>query len=237
MRADLLSLSHSFLNWHIFPSPLVQKRNNYFDLTIQSLSLVLGTSSSSSKMPSIMEDPDRMKLVIVGDGAVGKTCIIMAYAENSFPEGYVPTVFDAYSMSIDLQPGGKKIVEIFDTAGQEEYDRLRPLAYPGTSMFMVCFSVERESSFDNVRQKWVPEVRHHVPRAKIVLVGTKIDLREPNSISKRKGEKLSEEIKAECYMECSAITREGLNDVFTQCFHRHFNPEPIVRGGRSCIFL
>merc|ERR550534_79480 len=191
-------------------------------------------------MPSIViyllqEDPDRMKLVIVGDGAVGKTCLIMAYAENSFPEGYVPTVFDTYSMSIDLQPGMKKIIEIFDTAGQEEYDRLRPLAYPGTSLFMVCFAVDRESSFDNIKQKWVPEVRHHVPRAKIVLVGTKTDLRgESNSISKKKGDRLSDEIKAECYMECSAKTREGLNEVFAECFHRHFDPEPEPRPTRRC---
>jgi len=181
-----------------------------------------------------------MKLVIVGDGAVGKTCLIMAYAENSFPEGYVPTVFDTYSMTIDLQPGVKKIIEIFDTAGQEEYDRLRPLAYPGTNLFMVCFSVERESSFENVKQKWIPEVRHHVPGAKILLVGTKTDLRETeaNTIGKKRGARLSEEIGAECYMECSARTRDGLNDVFVECFHRHFNPESAAKPRqRKCIFL
>lgn len=187
-----------------------------------------------------MESPDRMKLVIVGDGAVGKTCLIMAYAENSFPEGYVPTVFDTYSMSIDLKPDDKKIIEIFDTAGQEEYDRLRPLAYPGTNLFMVCFSVERESSFENIKQKWVPEVRNHVPRARIMLVGTKMDLREQSgskAVSTRRGVKLSDEIGAECYMECSAKTREGLNEVFAESFHRHFNTEPVKPRKRSCIFL
>jgi len=187
-----------------------------------------------------MGEPERMKLVIVGDGAVGKTCLIMSYAENSFPEGYIPTVFDTYSMSVDLRPSVQKSIEIFDTAGQEEYDRLRPLAYPGTSMFMVCFSVTQETSFENVRQRWVPEVRHHVDGAKFMIVGTKIDLRESDdkAISRRRGVQLNKDVGGEIYMECSAKTREGLNDVFAECFTRFFYPEaaPNPRQ-RKCIFL
>lgn len=187
-----------------------------------------------------MGEPERLKLVIVGDGAVGKTCLIMAYAENSFPEGYIPTVFDTYSMSVDLKPTVKKIIEIFDTAGQEEYDRLRPLAYPGAGMFLVVFSVTQETSFENVRQKWVPEVRHHINGARLILVGTKVDLRDSdeNAITRRRGERLNEEVGGEIYMECSAKTREGLNNVFAECFHRYFYPDSLPKiKKRTCIFL
>ena len=64
------------------------------------------------------------------------------------------------------------------TAGQEDYDRLRPLSYPQTDVFLVCFSVSSTTSFENVQHKWVPELRHYCPDTPFVLVGMKGDLRE-----------------------------------------------------------
>ena len=68
-------------------------------------------------------------------------------------------------------------VALWDTAGQEEYSRLRALSYPGTDVFLICFSVVSEASYDNVRSRWYPEVMHHWPEAKKLLVGLKTDLR------------------------------------------------------------
>ena len=62
-------------------------------------------------------------------------------------------------------------------AGQEDYDRLRPLSYPQTDIFLVCYSTDSRTSFENIRQKWIPEVRHHCPDTPIVLLGLKNDLR------------------------------------------------------------
>ena len=67
---------------------------------------------------------------------------------------------------------------LFDTAGQEDYDRLRPLSYPQTDVFLVCFSVVSPSSFENVKEKWVPEITHHCQKTPFLLVGTQIDLRD-----------------------------------------------------------
>ncbi|XP_050002147.1 rho-related GTP-binding protein RhoQ isoform X4 [Alexandromys fortis] len=81
-----------------------------------------------------------LKCVVVGDGAVGKTCLLMSYANDAFPEEYVPTVFDHYAVSVTV--GGKQyLLGLYDTAGQEDYDRLRPLSYPMTDVFLICFSV------------------------------------------------------------------------------------------------
>src|SRR5207244_12671577 len=66
---------------------------------------------------------------------------------------------------------------LFDTAGQEDYDRLRPLSYPQTDVFLVCFSVTSPASFENVREKWFPEVHHHCPGVPCLIVGTQTDLR------------------------------------------------------------
>ena len=120
-----------------------------------------------------------IKLVVVGDGAVGKTCMLYSYSKDEFPTDYIPTVFDTYS--VDLVVDMKSVrLNLWDTAGQEDYERLRPLSYPGTDVFLVCFSLVNKTSLHNVESQWVPELRGNDKwkRAPIILVGTKKDLRD-----------------------------------------------------------
>jgi len=161
-----------------------------------------------------------IKCVVVGDGAVGKTCLLISYPSNDFPKDYVPTVFDNYSATV-MVDGMQINLGLWDTAGQEDYDRLRPLSYPQTNVFLICFSLISRDSLSNVTEKWVPEVSHHAPNVPILLIGTKCDLRNDNSqaanlIAKEEGEKLAKEISAVCYMECSALTQENLKNVFDE---------------------
>lgn len=118
----------------------------------------------------------RKKLVIVGDGACGKTCLLIVFSKDEFPEVYVPTVFENYVADIKIED---KTVELalWDTAGQEDYDRLRPLSYPDTDVILMCFSIDSPDSLENIPEKWVPEVKHFCPNVPIVLVGNKKDLR------------------------------------------------------------
>uniref|UniRef100_A0A5F4VVQ0 Cell division control protein 42 homolog n=1 Tax=Callithrix jacchus TaxID=9483 RepID=A0A5F4VVQ0_CALJA len=148
-----------------------------------------------------------IKCVVVGDGAVGKTCLLISYTTNKFPSEYVPTVVDNYAVTVMI--GGEPYtLGLFDTAGQEDYDRLRPL--------MVS-----PSSFENVKEEWVPEITHHCPKTPFLLVGTQIDLRDDPStieklaknkqkpISPETAEKLARDLKAVKYVECSALTQKG----------------------------
>jgi Ras family protein A len=114
----------------------------------------------------------------------------------------------------------------FYIAGQEDYDRLRPLSYPDTDVILMCFSIDSPDSLENIPEKWNPEVRHFCPNVPVVLVGNKKDLRNDESTKKElmkmrqepvrpeQGRGMADKIGAYAYLECSAKTKEGVREVF-----------------------
>jgi small GTP-binding protein len=182
-----------------------------------------------------------IKCVVVGDGAVGKTCLLISYTTNDFPKDYVPTVFDNYNATVMVD--GKQInLGLWDTAGQEDYDRLRPLSYPQTNVFLICFSVISRDSLSNVKEKWVPEVSHHSPNTPMILVGTKSDLRQDsqfagNLVSSDEATNVGKEIGAVKYMECSALTQDGLKPVFDEAIRAALHHMSRKKGGGKCTLL
>jgi len=182
-----------------------------------------------------------IKLVVIGDGAVGKTCLLISYAKKEFPKDYIPTVFDNYV--VNLTAGEQNIeLGLWDTAGQEEYDRLRPLSYANANVFLLCFSVISPVSFENVTAKWYPELMHFCPDVPFILVGTKLDMRNEraeveklrsqgqNPISTEQGNELAKKLKAIKYMECSAKTQENLKDVFDEAVRAVLRPAKKKKG-------
>lgn len=135
--------------------------------------------------------------------------------------------FDNYSASV-MVDGRPISLGLWDTAGQEDYDRLRPLSYPQTDVFLICFSIVSPPSFDNVKAKWYPEIEHHAPGVPIILVGTKLDLREDRAtaealrakkmepVSYEQALAVAKEIRAHKYLECSALTQRNLKSVFDE---------------------
>ncbi|XP_072568423.1 ras-related C3 botulinum toxin substrate 1-like isoform X2 [Paramormyrops kingsleyae] len=179
---------------------------------------------------------------------VGKTCLMMSYAYNAFPGEYIPTVFDNYCANVMVD--GKPVnLGLWDTAGQEDYDRLRPLAYPQTDVFLVCFSLVSPDTFENVRAKWYPEVRNHFPNAPIILVGTKLDLQDDKAttaelkkegltpITSSQGLAMTKAIGAVKYLECSARTQCGLKTVFDEVVRATRHPQPAKKKNRNCLLL
>ncbi|XP_072547683.1 ras homolog family member Ga [Salminus brasiliensis] len=188
-----------------------------------------------------------VKCVVVGDGAVGKTCLLISFTTNAFPKEYIPTVFDNYSsqITVDSRPIS---LNLWDTAGQEAYDRLRTISYPQTNVFIICFSVSNPTSYENIRLKWYPEVSQHCPNVPFLLVGTKMDQREDQEILKKlkeqnltpvtkpQGEALAREIRAIKYLECSALKQVGVREVFMEAVRAFLNPKP-VPPKRFCMLL
>ena len=188
-----------------------------------------------------------IKCVVVGDGAVGKTCLLISYTTNAFPGEYIPTVFDNYSANVMVD--GKPVnLGLWDTAGQEDYDRLRPLSYPQTDVFLIAFSIISPHSFDNVKSKWWPEIQHHAPGVPLLLVGTKSDLRNDQSmisqlqakglhvITEQEAVSRQREIGAVKYLECSALTQDGLKNVFDEAIRASLS-KPKKAAKKGCIVL
>ncbi|KDQ11240.1 hypothetical protein BOTBODRAFT_35540 [Botryobasidium botryosum FD-172 SS1] len=169
-------------------------------------------------------NPIRRKLVIVGDGACGKTSLLCSFATGEFPKEYEPTIFENYVAEIRLD--GKAVqLALWDTAGQEEYERLRPLSYSKANVILIAFSIDTPDSLDNVTVKWIEEVRSICgPQIPVLLVGCKADLRPPNAstandpelpyVTRARAEAVASEIGARVYKECSALKNMGVDDVF-----------------------
>ena len=178
-----------------------------------------------------------VKCVVVGDGGCGKTCLIISYTTEAFPGEYVPTVADNYSANLMVDNKYFNL-GLWDTAGQEDYDRLRPLSYPRTDVFLICFSLISRDSLLSAKTKWEPEIHLHCPNAPFLLVGLKADLRvsvPPNCVvvTKTEGEQMANEIGAARYLECSALTQEGLLVLFNEAIRVVVNPAPDRQRNRS----
>ncbi|CAL5984639.1 Rac/Rho-like_protein [Hexamita inflata] len=142
-----------------------------------------------------------MKSVILGDAGVGKTSFLKAIRQNILPTDYIPTVLDYYGKDITVNNCAAKL-SIWDTEGGEEYGRLRPLSYPQTDVFILCYSISNSCSFKNIVQKWIPEIKHYMPGVPFILLGTKSDLEQ---VTFKEAELVAKKHKAFKHIVCSAL--------------------------------
>lgn len=137
-------------------------------------------------------------------------------------------------------------LSLWDTAGQEEFDRLRSLSYDDTHAIMLCFSVDSKDSLENVESKWVGEIADNCQGVKLVLVALKCDLREQDNeeptadgqpkekkdlITYNQGLEVARRINALRYLECSAMKNRGVNEAFTEAARVALSVKPA--GGKD----
>jgi small GTP-binding protein len=127
------------------------------------------------------------KWVFNGSGGVGKTSFLYRLLFDLFPEEYVPTVLDNYVLPIRPGAGALLGVGFWDIQGGRDgtgdFDRrLRPLQYPGTSVMFLIVDCSRRESLVDVEDLWLPQTLKHVPKALRVLLVTKIDLRDDETV-------------------------------------------------------
>ncbi|KAK7064056.1 GTP binding protein Cdc42 [Favolaschia claudopus] len=180
-----------------------------------------------------------VKCVVVGDEGSGKSSLLMAYRTNAFPDVPVATNF---VKSVKFN-GDTYFLSLFDTPDNNNGDT----PYSDSDVFLLCFSVVSPKSFQRIRDKWFPELHHYSPGVPILIVGTQADLRTNSAVADTEnqekqmvthvdGERLARELGAFKYVECSALTQAGVNDVFSEAFLAALEP-PIACPGRrtKCI--
>ncbi|KAG2385984.1 hypothetical protein C9374_003133 [Naegleria lovaniensis] len=161
---------------------------------------------------------DRFRIVITGDGCIGKTSMFIKFATGKFPDEYIPTVFDHYVMQSKWN--SKYALELVDTESQD-YERLRPLAYLNSDLCFIAFSCldtfHNGQSFINVAEKWIASYSHFAPQGRMILVATKCDLRNNTKLKKEmlfkrgiraisveQGELMAQQMGCITYIETSA---------------------------------
>ena len=183
------------------------------------------------------KDCQSIKVVVVGDGGIGKTCMLSAFTGGLVNPEYSPTIFDNLESFVYINGIGVKI-SLWDTAGQEGFQKIRSYSYYGADLFIICHSVVEPTSFRNIRDKWIPEIRHICPDTPLVIVGLKADLRrdvelfsqllEQNVVpmSADTAEASAASLGSLRYFECSAYTRENLKEIFDYAFEEALKRAP-----------
>ena len=186
------------------------------------------------------------KCVAVGDHNVGKSALLITRHSEAFPLDYVPKTSEVVTVKED----NGVCLGLWDTREVEfGYSRLRPLSYPGTDVFLICYSVVERNSFTNAAVKWQEEVSHHCPGVPFVLVGTKLDLRDDSKViaslrernlepvSFEEGLAQAQQMGATAYCEVSSITYKGVRGLFRHVSNITLREHVGSRAEGNCLVL
>lgn len=197
-----------------------------------------------------------IKILLLGDPSVGKTSLKIRFESGEFPLQYIPTVFNSYADELVVENISFQIL-IFDTNGNEDYDRIRHLSYLGTDVALLCFSLVSRETFYHIKTKWIKEIRQYQPKSHCILVGLKSDLKRDfalnqdqlNSngeasneikdltpISTSEIEQMKDDINADYFFESSSLAGIKVTEIFeTACKIMIHNYHEVKKKRSKCI--
>jgi len=185
---------------------------------------------------------NEFKMVILGAGGVGKSCLVLQYIQNFFAEEYDPTIEDSYRKQIKIEDNSM-IIEILDTAGPEEYSAMRDQWMRVGQGFIVTYSLNSKQSFQEVSVFIAQILRvQEVDTAPIIIVGNKCDLyaiQDNVQVSRQEGIDLAKSLNVP-FFEASALTRINVDELFRTCvkeivYDPKSNIDKVTTQKNNCI--
>lgn len=178
-----------------------------------------------------MNSRNMLKLIMIGDSSVGKTCMIMRYTDNQFTENFLTTVgvdFKVKELNID----GKTVkLQIWDTAGQEQFRTITKSYFRGADGIVLCFDLASSPTLERTKF-WMDSIKESTAeKVDVVLVGNKSDKEEERTVTEEQARAFAEEYGVD-YFETSAKTGKNINEVFETLARKAFarrEAEPPVR--------
>ncbi|GME88422.1 unnamed protein product [Ambrosiozyma monospora] len=173
---------------------------------------------------NVTPDPGlQFKIVIVGDSGCGKTSLFTSFIRGYFPTEYEPTIFENSRTFLKNKTTGEVITaDLWDTAGQEDYERLRRLSYQDSNLIILAYSLNARESLLNIPEVWAPEILSYCENTPILLVGLKADIPEHN-VDPFDAVKVANSINAVAHIQCSAKEMFNVSTVFDTCFSVVYN--------------
>lgn len=170
------------------------------------------------------KNPLSIKTTLIGDSGVGKTCIIRRYVSNDFSFNLSSTNGVSYSKK-ELIIDNKKIqLDIWDTAGQEEYRSLGKHFYKDSYIVLLIYNIAKRESFDNLKNIWYEDLLKYGEEYKVLaVVGNKCDLYEQEAVPEEEARQFADEKNA-LFMNVSAKNGDNIDLLFESCLKKYFDP-------------
>jgi small GTP-binding protein len=163
------------------------------------------------------------KLLIVGESGVGKTCMLLRFADNLFEPDFLSTIGVDFKVKELLVDNKRVKLQIWDSAGQERFRNITASYYRGSSGIIIVYDVTKSDSFDKVTE-WITEVRRFVPNVPIVLVGNKCDMEDERQVPTEDGECLARSQDL-VFLETSAKANTNIEAAFEKLTRKLMDAE------------
>jgi small GTP-binding protein len=174
-----------------------------------------------------------LKVVLVGDTKVGKSCILSRFVQGTFDRNMPATIGAAFLTKVITTPNGPVRLQLWDTAGQEKFRSLAPMYYRSSAVAVLVYDVTAKSSLEGL-EDWAAEISDKAPHnIKLVVVGNKIDMTEERRVPVNAGQELARTLGAVHYGETSAKTGEGVNDVFNKIAELDITQDSVQETARK----
>ncbi|KAL4481620.1 hypothetical protein ABPG74_007709 [Tetrahymena malaccensis] len=160
-----------------------------------------------------------IKLLILGDSGVGKTCFLVNYCKKPFTRMHLPTIGIDYEHKYEDVDGKRVKLQIWDTAGQERFKTITQNYYKGSMGIILAYSVTDPNTFKNIAD-WMKQINERAdPSVQIVIIATKIDMKDQRKVSTQEGEELAKKYGVK-FFETSALEGTNVIEVFKYISHQ-----------------